>query len=218
MKALPEKFFQNIVWKSVLLITLFLFPAASGNCSDEIVLFDGQSMDGWAHTGPGYFGLDEREHCLISRNGMGMLFYYDQKFDDFDLTLEWSVNREKANSGVFVRFPNLPKKKRPADAQGRNLSGPWGAVNEGYEIQIMWEDTGSLYSFSAAKPPRLKEVGAWNKMRIRAVGQHYEVWINGDKVGDYQGKRALSGYVGIQNHDKTSIVRFRNIRITPLEK
>jgi 3-keto-disaccharide hydrolase len=202
----------------LLLASLFLLITVSGNCSNEMVLFDGKNLDGWAQTGPGYFELDEEAGCLITRGGMGMLFYYDQRFSDFELTLEFSVNQKNANSGVFVRFPNLPKKERPADAEGRGLSGPWGAVNEGYEFQIQDRSTGSVYSFEDSSEVPLKKVGEWNEMRIRVVGQNYEASVNGKKVVEYEGSRALEGYVGVQNHDPGSTVRFRNIRVTPIER
>ena len=205
-------------FRFVFLAVLGLVMTVSGNCSNEMTLFDGTSMDGWAHTGPGYFELDEENGCLITRGGMGMLFYYDQKFSDFELTLEFSVNQKNANSGVFVRFPNLPKKERPADAEGRGLSGPWGAVNEGYEFQIQDQSTGSVYSFKDSSEVPLKEVGEWNEMRVRVIGQHYEASVNGQQVVEFEGSRALEGYIGVQNHDPNSTVRFRSIRIKPVKQ
>ena len=191
----------------------FLMPSLAG---DEVVLFDGTSMDGWAHTGPGAFILDSKEKFMISEGGMGMLFYYDEQFEDFDLSLEWSVDNEHANSGVFVRFPNLPQKDRPNDAEGRGVAGPWGAVHEGYEIQIEGESTGSLYSFFPSSNVSTKKPGEWNEMRIKAEGQHYQVWLNGQQVGDYTGERSLKGYIGVQNHDPNSIIRYRNLKLKKL--
>lgn len=218
MSSVVPTFTKSRLPNLLMVTVLFLLITVSGNCSNEIVLFDGKNMDGWAHTGPGYFELDEEAGCLITRGGMGMLFYYDQKFADFELTLEFSVNRKNANSGVFVRFPNLPRKERPADSEGRGLSGPWGAVNEGYEFQIQDQSTCSVYSFKDSSEVPLKEVGEWNEIRIRVVGQDYEASVNGKKVVEYEGSRALEGYIGIQNHDPNSTVRFRDIRVTPIQE
>lgn len=195
-----------------LLLALGLVLTLTGNCSDEVVLFDGTTLDGWAHTGAGYFLVDEDEKTLVSRGGMGMLFYYDRQFDDFELTLEYAVEKEGANSGVFLRFPNLPK------IGGEPHPGPWGAVNEGYEIQIQGQSTGDLYSFFESSEVPLKKAGEFNEMKIRAVGQSYKVWVNGKQVGDYTGERSTKGYVGVQNHDPDSIIHFRNIRVKPLSK
>jgi hypothetical protein len=209
-------------WKSAALFTACLvILSVTGNCSGEKVLFDGTTMDGWAHTGAGYFKIDSQEKSLVTMGGMGMLFYYDQPFTDFELTLDFKTTRPDSNSGVFVRFPNLPKKVRPADG-GMDMNGPWAAVNEGYEVQICdgadgVHGTGSLYSFFARSKTASKPAGEWNAMKIRVEGQHYQVWVNGEQVGDYTGKRALKGYVGVQNHAHDEEASFRNIRITELE-
>lgn len=207
---------------SLLLAFLLLGLSVSGSCSDQIVLFDGATLDGWAHTGPGYFAIDREQKTLVAMGGMGMLWYYDRQFGDFELELEWKRNIDHANSGVFIRFPNIPQKVRPNDAQGRSLVGPWGAVNEGYEIQIFDEatdgsGTGSLYSFFNATSNPAKPTGEWNQMKIRAQGQHYEAWVNGVKVGDYTGSRGLKGYIGVQNHGHDKEAEFRNIRIRELD-
>lgn len=210
-------------WQQVcFLAALMLVLSVSGDCSSEKVLFNGTTLDGWAHTGPGYFALDRGEKTLAAMGGMGMLFYYDQQFADFELTLEYKTTREDSNSGVFVRFPNLPKKDRPAEG-GKELQGPWGAVNEGYEVQICdsadgSSATGGLYSFFGASKRNGKPMGEWNSMKVRVEGQRYQVWINGEQVGDYTGNRALKGYIGVQNHAHDGEVHFRNIRITELEK
>ncbi len=199
-----------ITRKSTLwLLPIFLLLTVTGNCSDKVVLFDGSTLDGWAHTGEGYFNVDEDEKCLVSHGGMGMLFYYDRQFEDFELDLEFKVNQEGANSGVFVRFPNLPK------IGGEPHPGPWGAVNEGYELQIQGQHTGDLYSFEESGKVPLNEPGQYNKMKIQAIGQEYKVWVNGEVVGEYTGERSTKGYIGVQNHDPKSIIRFRNIVVTP---
>jgi hypothetical protein len=193
----------------------------TGNCSGELVLFDGSSMDGWGHTGPGYFKIDPEEKSLVAMGGMGMFFYYDRQFADFELTLEWKAAISETNSGVFIRFPSLPKIDRPNSPEGNPLIGPWGAVNEGYEIQICdscdgVSGTGSFYSFFAASKKASTPIGQWNEMKVRAEGQHYQIWINGEKVGDYTGNLALKGYVGVQNHHVDEEISFRNIRVKEL--
>ncbi|MFK5956988.1 MAG: DUF1080 domain-containing protein, partial [Planctomycetota bacterium] len=56
--------------------------------------------------------------------------------------------------------------------------------------------------------------GDWNHMRIRVRGQAYEVWVNHLLVNTFEGDRSAHGFIGLQNHDDHSPVRFRNIRIT----
>jgi hypothetical protein len=181
------------------------------------VLFDGSSFDGWAHTGPGYFEMLPKDKAMIGRGGMGMFWYYEQKFKDFTLQLEWRVGRADNNSGVFIRFPNVPTNKRNLDEKGRNVKGPWAAVHEGYEVQICDTSdpkhrTGSIYTFEGSTTVPTKPVGQWNTMEITAIGQKYTVKINGKTVCEYTGNRATEGYIGLQNHGHDE-VSFRNIRV-----
>jgi hypothetical protein len=177
--------------------------------AERIVLFDGEGMDGWAMAGPGGFELVDG--TLETRGGMGLLWYRARSFGDFTLDVHWQVQRVEDNSGVFVRFPD------PGD-------DPWVAVHEGYEIQIHdtapepIHQTGGLYSFAAptfvaSNPPR-----AWNHFRIRCVGQQYEVALNGAVVTSLSGgDRRTQGFVGLQNHDPQSRVRFRRVEVTALQ-
>ncbi|GEM_PF-214124 len=169
------------------------------------VLFDGRGTDGWKMAGPGSFEL--ADGTVVAKGGMG-LFWFDREFADQLLMLEWRTTRREDNSGVYVRFPD------PGN-------DPWIAVNQGYEIQVCdaadpMHRTGSIYSFKDVTHIPTKEVGQWNAMTIRIVGQRYTVWVNGELVNEYTGDRSIVGRVGVQNHDDTSPVAYRDIRVVDL--
>lgn len=169
-------------------------------------LFDGTSTEGWEMTGPGSFTLGE-DGTITSEGGMGLFYYKDLMLKDFVLELEWKSTSEKANSGVFVRFPDAPD--------------PWYAVNTGYEIQIddsqdPIKQTGSIYDFSAPFHAASKPLGEWNQYKIEVKGQRYKIYLNGEQVNDFYGDRSLEGMIGLQNHDDNSKVSFRNIRVKSL--
>ena len=63
---------------------------------------------GWNHYGPGYFELDEKTGMLKSQGGMGLLWYSAKKYSDFILELDFQCLDKTANSGVFVRVPEIP--------------------------------------------------------------------------------------------------------------
>jgi hypothetical protein len=199
------------------------FPGATVNAEQTDagqwkVLFDGSGFDGWAQTGPGYFELNRKDKTIISRGGMGLLWYYYDKFKDFTLRYEWKPERSEDNSGVFIRFPNIPNNKVQTDAKGRLVIGPWAAVHEGYEIQLCdscgaKHRTGCVYTFQDVTEMPTNGPGQWNTMDITVIGQKYTVKINGKTVCEYTGNRALEGYIGFQNHSDNDVVHFRNIRI-----
>lgn len=160
---------------------------------------------GWEMVGPGKI-VEESPGVLVTSDGMGMLWYSKKPFGDFTLRVDYKLSEAGNNSGVFVRFPNKPK-------------SPWDAVNEGYEIQICdgadpEHRTGAVYSFKAAeKTPPVKPVGEWNTYEITVKGQDYTIALNGETINHYKGSRGIKGFIGLQNHDPKSIVRFRNVRI-----
>lgn len=178
--------------------------ARPGTRSDTVVLFDGTALDGWRMAGPG--GFDLVDGVLESRGGMGLLWWSERTFSDFVLDVHWQVTRPEDNSGVFLRFPD------PGD-------DPWIPVHEGYEVQILdrADDadrlTGAIYQFAGARPAS-NPPGAWNHFRIRCAGQDYGVQLNGVEVTRFRGDRRLEGFVGLQNHDAGSTVRFRRVAVT----
>ena len=173
-------------------------------------IFDG-TLAGWQEAGPGGFQIVEG--MLQTSGGMGLLWYTRKEFKDFILKVDWKEAHFGDNSGVFVRFP---------DPGG----DPWSAVNGGYEIQIdnvgapdgnPLYKTGAIFNFEAPTMVASNPVGEWNHYEIHALGQNYQVILNGQVVvADFVGSRSTAGYVGLQNHDETSTVTFRNIRIMEL--
>jgi hypothetical protein len=84
-------------------------------------ILDGTSLHGWKMCGPRMFVLEDR--MIVSKGGMGLLWYTKKKFRNFILRVDWKTTRREDNSSVFVRF-----------AEPDN--DPRIAVNTGYEIQI----------------------------------------------------------------------------------
>ena len=172
-------------------------------------LFNGKDLTGWKHIGPGSFTVEDG--ALVSQGGMGLLYYEARPFGDFTLAVEWKVRDRCNNSGIFVRFP-------------QKTEDPWYAVRNGYEIQIddcdkngLKYQTGSIFDQHAATKLASKPAGEWNKYEITIVGQHYTVVLNGEKVNEFDGERGREGYIGLQNHDPTSRVSFRSVRVKEIK-
>ncbi len=214
-------------------------PGQTGGYRD---LFDGtqKSFAKWSHVGGGSFGLnaDGSMTSGTTRGGLGMLWFPERTYEDFSLRLQWRDDAPgpgHANSGVFVRFPQVhghPEEPRPE----------WVAIKYGHEVQVLdrpdgdMYKTGSVYGFDrvglggAGVTPK----GTWNDYEIRVVGQHYSVYRNGvlinefDNVGGQDfvparaddpgtdGRRFAAGYLGLQVHGTTDVISYRNIRIKEL--
>jgi 3-keto-disaccharide hydrolase len=197
--------------KTLPLIALLFFgltscQAPSSGSDWTTIWSDASSASEWRMAGPGEFVVEG--DTLYAQGGMGLYWYAEREFKDFTLELEWKVTDASNNSGVFVRFPD------PGN-------DPWIAVNQGYELQICdtaddKHNTGSVYSFQGPSAVPTKPVGEWNRYTITVVGQLYTISVNGQKVNQYTGDRTLKGYIGLQNHDDGSPVRYRNIRVRAL--
>jgi hypothetical protein len=216
-----------------LIAVLAMLFITTGLCAQAVQqdgwrpLFDGKSLDGWEHVGPGKMVLEDG--LIRTEGGMGLLWYTREKFGNCTLRVVFKTTDKTSNSGVFIRIADKPKDE-------------WYAVNHGYEVQI-WDGadefhrTGSIYSLSKSLANPSK-VGEWNTMEITLKGQQVIATLNGVKVQEFdpetatipertkpyepeRGPRPESGYIGLQNHDDVSNgkqVYFKEVSVRSLEK
>ena len=172
--------------------------------------WDGRyNKHGWNHYGPGYFTLDETAGVLTGHGGMGLLWYSPKRLKDFVLELEFLVEDDHDNAGIFYRIPDMP------------VSDDY--IYHSFEIQIdgAADDlhfTGAIYDAVAPSTKATKAAGQWNHYKITCIGPNITVVLNGEQVVDWdmepRGKIrdwAKEGYIGLQNHGKNDTVHFRNI-------
>ena len=204
-ESFQNKGFDRLLYRAVLWAVA---PEVGVKGEDGwINLFNGVDLAGWTHCGPGRFVVENG--ALKSEGGMGLLWFDRRSFRDFTLSLEYKTARKQDNSGIYVRFPEMP-------------ADEWEPVHAGYEIQIGasvpgLHSTGSVYGFEGPKKIPAKPVGEWNLMEITVKGQQYRVSLNNEEITVYdKGDRGREGYVGLQNHDVNSILRFRNIKVKEL--
>jgi 3-keto-disaccharide hydrolase len=192
--------------------------------SDWKPLFDGKSLDGWDHVGPGHFVVEGGQ--LRTEGGMGLLWYSREKLGDCVIRVVYRLGTEKSNSGVYVRIAD-------------KLADPWYAVHHGFEVQIAdggrsERGTGSIYTFAGAKAQPSKPL-EWNTLEVMLKGNRVSTAINGTPVADFdasglkpqaadktgegdpaRGPRPEAGYIGLQNHDRDSKVYFKEVSVRPL--
>jgi len=177
--------------------------------------YEGYTKAGWNHYGPGYFELDRKTGVLKSHGGMGLLWYSRKKYKNFILELDYKVDRVTSNSGIFLRVPDVPTSD--------------DYIHHCLEVQVYdcgkgIHKTGALYDGEPPKVNAFKEPGEWNHIKITVIGNHYRVELNGVLVNDWDAEPRGKvkdlpdeGYVGVQNHDWSSSVYYRNIFIKELK-
>lgn len=208
---------KNVVTTlGVLLVTTCALAGGHETSGDNwIPLFDGRTLNGWIK--PFDWGEAWVEDGEIRLRGNRKFFLvYDKVFKDFELEVEVNVPRG-GNSGIqfrsHFRHNRLWGYQAEVDTSDRRWAG--GLYDEGRRGWLV------PLKDQPEKQSAFKN-GEWNHYRIRAVGPHIQIWVNGVQTVDFVDKdekhRDLSGYVALQHHGERGLVyRFRNIRIRILE-
>jgi hypothetical protein len=182
-------------------------------------IFNGKDLTGWKEV-PGHASVYRvtPEGTLNVKNGNGDL-QSTTAYGDFVFQLDVISNGEHLNSGVFFRTEP-------------------GQFWAGYEAQIrnQWVGndrsrpvdygTGAIYNRQAARRVISSDY-AWFTMTIAAHGNHMATWVDGVQVTDFtdtrpanpnarNGYRAKAGVLGLQGHDPTTDLSFRNLRIAEM--
>jgi hypothetical protein len=202
-----------------------------------IELFDGKSLAGWH----GYNKTGEVSNwtvedgalvCLgAAKDAHGGDLVTDQKFDNFELTWDWKVDKG-SNSGVMYHVVEDPKYKAPYE------TGPEYQIIDdiGFPEKLEdWQQAGANYGMQVAnEKKKLQPVGEWNSSKIVYNQGHVEHWLNGEKIVEFadntpewtkektEGKWkdfpdyavAKSGAIALQDHGNKAY--FKNIKIKQL--
>jgi len=171
-------------------------------------LLDREHTNGWKYVGDGAMKVEDGVASTSAnmKPESGLYWYQKRTFADFTLRLEFNVDTDTSNSGIYVRIPDPKGDYKVAGAKG-------------YEIDIYGGKTGSIIFLPVrlrpAKPVPVAP-GKWQEMEVTAVGQKYTVKLNGQVINEYLGNRALSGYIGLETWHGEGDVHFRNVRIKDL--
>lgn len=192
-------------------------------------LFNGRDFDHWVIEGPTTgIRLPDGEPVWRVENGeivcvgnhWSFLRYAKRPFDDFELQVEFLM-AAGGNSGVGIRTG-------PIDLADPQRSRPSCFC---YEIQLLDDageppspfSSGSLYRYVAPRENAIRPAGEWNTLAITCRGPVIDVVLNGRQIHHFDQRtleetraKPLAGHVCLQNHGHP--VRFRNVRIRPLDK
>ncbi len=165
-----------------------------------ILLFDGETMFGWAPRGDAKWTASDGEIRVVKDSGIGFLSTTTE-FANYSLKAEFWID-DVANSGVFLRCPT---------------AGPISGTNA-YEVNIYdkhaaWP-TGSIYEVGHATK-QIKTAGRWNTYEITADGDRLTIVLNGENVLSVSDAKHPRGTVALQYNGQGE-VRFRNLKLKPL--
>lgn len=199
------------------LLLMTMLAAGQAGCSHHDTsggdgwkpLFNGSDLTGWEEIGEARWNVEKGR--LVGMQGPnrepGELLTAES-FDDFDLVVKYKAVWP-LNSGVWFRYQS---EKQACQADILEYTNPVAY-------------TGSVYCMGKAfvarnLDPELEDRKGWNTLRIRAEGDHVQVWLNGVQTADIREDSTLTGRIGFQIHagdqfaDMKLIVR--DIRLQPL--
>jgi hypothetical protein len=174
-------------------------------------LFDGQTLAGWSN--PYSWGKARVEDGEIRLTADKKFFLVtNREFGDFEFEGEVKVPEGPANSGFMFRCHVEPDKVHGYQAEVDPSERQWagGLYDEGRRgwLHPLKDDPKARAAFDRA---------AWNRFRIRCVGDHIQIFVNGVPTTDYRDAMDLFGPIGLQHHgEKGQTYRFRNLRIQSL--
>jgi len=184
-------------------------PCSSGMPAGTVKLFNGKDLTGWETSGNATWVVEDG--LLIgtqgANNAPGDLFT-SASYDDFLLTVTWRAEWP-CNSGVWFRYQS-PQKAYQAD------------ILE-YKKPVAF--SGTLYCpgkmFLAANEDKtLVNREGWNTLKIRAEGEHLQIWLNGHLTADVSDASSDTGKIGFQVHPGAEFgpmkIVIKEMRLKPL--
>lgn len=201
------------------------------------LLFNGRDLNGWrSYTGgaPSSAWVVKDGVLMLTANSGNMSgsdLVTAQSYGDFELTLDWKVEKG-GNSGVLYRARNVPQTSHIYET-GLEMQI---LDNEGHsDGKIPTHRAGALYDITVPPVSAAHPAGSWNHARLRVEPGRIRQWLNGVLTADvpfgndvWRAKVAASkfakmplfgtfptGVIGLQDHGEP--VAFRNIKLRVLK-
>ncbi|MBT5382271.1 MAG: DUF1080 domain-containing protein [Phycisphaerae bacterium] len=186
-------------------------------------IFNGKDLSGWTIVGGGATYRVEDGDIVGTRGpGPNTFLRTDKAYGDFVLELEFKWD-EPINSGVQFRSRQRDRDGRVTgyqceldhsdrrwtggiyDEAGRGWLAPLGDMT-GDEIV----DVNDLLAMAA-----VPDIHQWSTLRIEAVGDRLQTWVNGIPCADLADSQDAEGFIALQVHGSKDPgqVRWRNIRL-----
>lgn len=169
-----------------------------------ISMFDGKTLNGWkANQNPESWTV--RDGTITGDGEASHLFWMAQECENCEFKADVKIGHE-GNSGMYFRTAFGPGFPKGYEAQ----------VNTSHKDPVK---TGSLYGFVKIFDQLIPD-DVWGNQHIIAQGNHIIIQVNGKVTTDYveATNRYSKGYLALQQHNKGSVVQYRNLMFKPLPK
>jgi hypothetical protein len=208
-------------------------------------LFDNtiRAADDWRFVGGGGFAVVNGALEAQPGEDWGVLYYPAETFSDFDLRMDFRLDRTDSDSGVFVRFRDplepVPDHVDPGTVHLYDRQ-QWVAANTGFEVQIdelaRGSDeerdehrTGAIYDVPVGAGPGEQQYerqspltpDSWHQLEIEVRGNTYRASLDGTVTTSFTNTDPFRGLSPTPEVSSGYIglqaflgrVAFRNVRI-----
>lgn len=233
---------RRLFLTATLTLTCCLFASSAG-AQEGASLFDGKSLDGWEGD-PRFWSVEDgaitgRTTAETPLDSNSFLIWKRGEVDDFELTLEYKIEGERANSGIQVRSFRLPDKPYGVGGYQADIENgdTYTGIVYGENFRGILAERGQKTEIGEDHKPRVKETfaegaalqsavkkGEWNHYRVVAKGFTIQNYVNGALMSEVTDNdtqmRRRGGLLALQIHVGPPMkVQFRNIRLKrlPLE-
>lgn len=156
-------------------------------------IFNGKDLEGWAGSVENYEVVDGAIAC---KKGKGGTLYFDEKYADFVVRLEFRVP-PGGNNGLAIRYPGTGNAAYAGMTELQVLDN----TAEKYAKLDVRQYHGGAYGMAAAHRGYQRPVNEWNYQEVTVKGSTIKVELNGTVILDTDlSKVDPSTYMGGKEH------------------
>jgi hypothetical protein len=146
-----------------------------------------------------------KDGILSARSGpekQGSILWTKKDYKDFVIEAEFLMGKGTVDSGIFIRTDTQQIQIGESGSLKRDMTCSPYIPGKGYPVE-------------ATDIDKLMKLNDWNTIKVRAIGNQYTTWLNGEEVMNYTSTDGIAeGPIGLQLHPKRNMeIDFRNIRI-----
>jgi hypothetical protein len=192
----------SLLTAAVTLLALAGAKAPKPGKDGWVSMFDGKTLNGWkAADNPESWSV--RNGAIVGDGERSHLFWMGEQCENCEFRAEVKLNHG-GNSGMYFRAEFMPGWPNGYEAQ----------VNNTHKDPVK---TGSLYNLVKVYDQLVPD-DTWWTQDIIADGNHIIIKVNGKVTVDYVDEKRLhmKGYLALQQHNKGSVVEYRNLMFRKL--
>lgn len=198
-------------------------PDTSSEEAEEVVLFNGDSMDAWTHwlsdSSVAFEDVWSVQDGVIRCEGQPRGYLKTKEaFDNYRLRLQWRFDPEAGpgNSGVLLRTTGPDRiwpRSIEAQLQHRSAGDFWN-IGEVPMAPPAVRTKGR--NTKRAAPSSERPLGEWNDYDILVDGPRVELRVNGVLQNTADWCEEIAGAICLQSEG--AVIEFRDIRLTKLKR